>query len=339
MGKLMYKDKTYSSTVEMCTGLKYDNASSGLNAENVQDAIDEVAEKQAQLSNPNLFINGNFQIWSNGESFNVYGTTDGEEYLTPICDRWFAKHYDIDNMFQITKQSNGLRIMSVSEEMCYIYQVLDEETFNTLQGKTLTLSYSYTQSYGDVNHVEYETVEESMKIIVDSELDVFTEHTRIGLTSGINGCILNWVKLEVGEVATPCVPDSKDAIICKMKNEIDELNSNFKINNPNLLFDTSNIIYFTPTEGESYDFYGGCYYYKVGTKVYIHIGMKIDVDNVTLIYTLPEGYRPNHLVGFIGFGSNALEGVSKVQIEDNGKIKVYDGGGFVLIDIEYEAVN
>lgn len=223
MGKLMYMDKTYSSTVENCTGLKYDNASSGLDAENVQDAIDETNSNLSQLSNPNIFINGNFQIWSNGESFEVFGTNN-EGTTTVICDKWYAKHYDLENNYYITKAgAQGIRLFSASEVPCYIYQILDEETFNALQGKTVTLSWSYTQSYGDANHVEYETIEESEQILVGTDLDVFTAMTKIGFTNGIAGCIVHWIKLEVGELKTPCVPDSKDAIICKLEQEVDEL--------------------------------------------------------------------------------------------------------------------
>ena len=220
MGKLMYMDKTYSSTVENCTGLKYDNASSGLDAENVQDAIDETNSNLSQLSNPNIFINGNFQIWSNGESFEVFGTNN-EGTTTVICDKWYAKHYDLENNYYITKAgAQGIRLFSASEVPCYIYQILDEETFNALQGKTVTLSWSYTQSYGDANHVEYETIEESEQILVGTDLDVFTAMTKIGFTNGIAGCIVHWIKLEVGELKTPCVPDSKDAIICKLERNL-----------------------------------------------------------------------------------------------------------------------
>lgn len=197
----------------------YNNTESGLSSANIQNAIDEVVENtnvifknikndMSKISNPNLFINGNFQIWSNGESFDVYGVNN-EEYYETICDRWQVTHYDTHNNYLVTKESNGIRFESDSEEPCYIFQQLDEETFNSLQGKTLTLSYSYTNDTG-------ETVTDTREIIANSDLDIFTSKTRLGFT---NGYILHWVKLEVGEVATPCIPDSKDAIICKMENE------------------------------------------------------------------------------------------------------------------------
>ena len=193
-----------------------------LNRQNIElnkEEIDKANTNIAQIANPNLFINGNFQIWSNGESFEVYGTNN-EGTTTAICDKWYAKHYDLENNYYITKAgAQGIRLFSASEEPCYIYQILDEETFNALQGKTVTLSWSYTQSYGDANHVEYETIEESKKITVIEDLDVFTAMTRIGFTSGINGCIIHWIKMEVGELKTPCVPDTKDAIICRLEKQ------------------------------------------------------------------------------------------------------------------------
>ena len=167
----------------------------------------KVEEEVTHLHNPNLFINGNFQIWSNGESFDVYGANN-EEFATLTCDRWYAKHYDIENEYVITKDSNGMLFTSESTENCYVYQVLDEETFNALQGKTLTLSWAYTRDDGEI-------VANSKQIEMNSELDIFTERTRIGMASGY---ILHWAKLEVGEVTTPCIPDSKDVIVCKLEN-------------------------------------------------------------------------------------------------------------------------
>ena len=193
-----------------------------LNRQNIElnkEGIDKANTNIAQITNSNLFINGNFQIWSNEQSFEVYGTNN-EGTTTVICDKWYAKHYDLENNYYITKAgAQGIRLFSASEKPCSIYQILDEETFNALQGKTVTLSWSYTQSYGDANHVEYETIEESKKITVIEDLDVFTAMTRIGFTSGINGCIIHWIKMEVGELKTPCVPDSKDAIICKLEKQ------------------------------------------------------------------------------------------------------------------------
>lgn len=184
---------------------------------NIKEAVASRSEMQEltsrlnQLSNPNLFINGNFQIWSNGESFDVYGV-NSEEYYETICDRWRVKHYDIYNNYLVTKESNGIRFESDSEEPCYVFQQLDEETFNSLQGKTLTLSYSYTNDTG-------ETITDTKEIIANSDLDILTAKTRLGFT---NGYVLHWAKLEVGEVTTPCIPDSKDAIICKIEQKLNE---------------------------------------------------------------------------------------------------------------------
>lgn len=119
---------------------------------------------------------------------------------------------------------------------------------------------------------------------------------------------------------------------------VENLYKNFEINNPNLLFNISNRIYFTPTTGELYNGYGNCYYYKIGTKVHVHIGMKIDANDITLIYRLPEGYRPNSTIAIIGFGYTSIGDVSKIQINSQGDISVYDGGGYVLADIEYDAI-
>lgn len=186
---------------------------------------DNIKVLKDNVSNQNLFINGNFVISSNAESFEIYGTSNEESY-TRICDKWCAKHYDLENNYYITREGHGsgIRIVGIGDVQspCYIFQILDTDIFNSIVGKTVTLSWSYTQSFGDANHVEYETLTESEQIFVDYNIDLetFTTLTRIGFESGVNGCVVHWIKLEVGELQTKYIPDSKDAIICKLERRI-----------------------------------------------------------------------------------------------------------------------
>ena len=63
----------------------------------------------------------------------------------------------------------------------------------------------------------------------------------------------------------------------------------------------SNIIQsFIPQQATSYESYGGCYYYKIGTKVHVHLGISVPDTATKNIYTLPQGYRPYSRVGNSG---------------------------------------
>lgn len=101
----------------------------------------------------------------------------------------------------------------------------------------------------------------------------------------------------------------------------------------------SNIIQsFIPQQATSYESYGGCYYYKIGTKVHVHLGISVPDTATKNIYTLPQGYRPYSRVGNVGGGSN-VQNTGGIQIDTDGTIKAGSLEGYVLVDIEYDAFN
>ena len=101
----------------------------------------------------------------------------------------------------------------------------------------------------------------------------------------------------------------------------------------------SNIIQsFIPQQATSYESYGGCYYYKIGTKVHVHLGISVPDTATKNIYTLPQGYRPYSRVGNSGCGSN-VQNTGGIQIDTDGTIKAGSLEGYVLVDIEYDAFN
>lgn len=101
----------------------------------------------------------------------------------------------------------------------------------------------------------------------------------------------------------------------------------------------SNIIQsFIPQQATSYENYGGCYYYKIGTKVHVHLGISVPDTAIKIIYTLPQGYRPYSRVGNSGCGSN-IQNTGGIQIDTDGIIKAGSLEGYVLVDIEYDAFN
>lgn len=88
----------------------------------------------------------------------------------------------------------------------------------------------------------------------------------------------------------------------------------------------------------NYENYGNSYYYKVGTRVHIHLGLKIDTKEYTSIFILPEGYRPYSSVNFIGFGGSGLSSCG-VSISPSGNMSVQTQAGYGSIDLDFDAVS
>ena len=105
------------------------------------------------------------------------------------------------------------------------------------------------------------------------------------------------------------------------------------INSHNLK--SSIIHYVTPTVGSNYELYGNTYYYKVGSRVHVHVGISINAQTYTVIFTLPVGFRPKTMLGFVGVGSG-LDNFAGLQIKQDGKITVIAKNGYVLADMEFD---
>lgn len=91
----------------------------------------------------------------------------------------------------------------------------------------------------------------------------------------------------------------------------------------------------TPTVGSNYEMYGNTYYYKVGSRVHVHVGISINAQSYTVIFTLPVGFRPKTMLGFVGVGSG-LDNFAGLQIKADGKITVIAKNGYVLADMEFD---
>lgn len=109
------------------------------------------------------------------------------------------------------------------------------------------------------------------------------------------------------------------------------------INDASVLLDTNDVISFTPATCTPYAGYGNCYYYKIGTRVHVHIGVSGSNSIHYREFEMPIGYRPNG-GSFVAFGIGAnMDDSSVVQISDN-KINIKCVAGYCLADMEYDAV-
>lgn len=91
----------------------------------------------------------------------------------------------------------------------------------------------------------------------------------------------------------------------------------------------------TPTVGSNYEMYGNTYYYKVGSRVHVHVGISINAQTYTTILTLPVGFRPKTMLGFVGVGSG-LDNFAGLQIGTDGSIATIAKNGYVIADMEFD---
>lgn len=206
------------------------NASLVTNDKTVRGAINEVntslsdsENKIAQLSNPNLLINGDFQVWQRGTSFNQ--TATGSLYC---ADRWqFVKTGNAAN-FLVNKVAGGVKVTNTSSDGVATYMVQTIEVPEYLQGKKVTLSYegdlltskiyfnSVVKSGIGGQDLGSSDVNSSTKTIT-ATIPIGTKALSVMLYSTANYFTINRVKLESGSVATPFVPRTyaEELALCK----------------------------------------------------------------------------------------------------------------------------
>ena len=150
----------------------------------LESGLADAEEKVGALSNPNLLINGGFAVWQRGESFTIPRTGYGTGKYT--ADRWrvWANADSTGGNITVTKADDGMHIEA--DGAGFATYRFEEAEVKKLSGKTVTLS-------------------QSVDGVVSSAVRSFPTTGILNVTLPVSGTI-NWIKLELGEEATPYVP-------------------------------------------------------------------------------------------------------------------------------------
>ena len=150
----------------------------------LEGSMADTEEKVSTLSNPNLLINGGFAVWQRGESFTIPRTGYGTGKYT--ADRWrvWANADSTGGNITVTRADDGMHIEA--DGAGFATYRFEEAEVKKLSGKTVTLS-------------------QSVDGVVSSAERSFPTTGILNVALPVSGTI-NWIKLELGEEATPYVP-------------------------------------------------------------------------------------------------------------------------------------
>ncbi len=215
--------------------------------------INDITSNISQLSNQNLLINGDFQVWQRGENFNYNGTNNFNIYT---ADRWRLIQSEVGATARVHKTSeieeNTLTIdgfskptgieLALSQKLDYPLQKEDGKSY------TLSVLYSSTlnaelciREYDTNNIIGRKKMPASVAIsrisftFDSSKLSKINNRVEIYISFGSeetynnNQINLSNVKLEVGSVATSFSPRpyAEELALCQRYYEVTDLDNMF----------------------------------------------------------------------------------------------------------------
>lgn len=205
---------------------------------NVEDALQLLKSNMGQLSNPNLLINGDFQVWQRGTEQLV--DVNGTSYC---ADRWKVHQLNVLQSKQLTNDSRlskyCLRVenKNTSGTQVYLTQPFEDDYIDFLNDKLVTVSF-WIKGYNNATNVLYYEVGNKQvdKVYLTNEwqkvsgtvkanfvkdninmrgITIFTAGSNPILTN--QGYEISNIKLELGSVATPFVPRpyGEELVLCQ----------------------------------------------------------------------------------------------------------------------------
>ncbi|WAX12219.1 hypothetical protein CS266P3_00022 [Clostridium phage CS266P3] len=163
--------------------------------------------------------------------------------------------------------------------------------------------------------------------------------TQIGLLSNL--------KTIVKDSVVNAINSLYDSTIGKTLKTLEEVSSNTEQGyyvdalavrelNRKLNVSASDIVSITPLVGQNYPNWGGCYYYKSGSRVHVHLGIQgLPANTVATVFMLPDIVRPKTRILSIG-SSGSFPKVARVEISLDGGINVTSQDTYAAVDIDYD---
>lgn len=188
----------------------------------IDDNVNTLSNNIAQLSNPNLLINGDFQVWQRGTSFNNVAN----QY---VVDRWKLANAKANTTLveRSTDVPSGqpfnysIHIKEDTNGNSYLVQ-----HFETPPKGVVTLSFWYKSTTGISSYII--DAEQELHLLDIPASNVWTKITKtFEVTSlqrieiihylPIGECYMTGIKLEQGSIATPFVPRlyAEELALCK----------------------------------------------------------------------------------------------------------------------------
>lgn len=175
----------------------------------------KILARMGNLSNPNLLINGDFQVWQRGTSFNAPSTQ-----IVYTADRWCV---NTDASALVTKDtSGGLKVTSNSVgTFTNVIQKLEDDFVSKIIGKKVTLTVEFESGIELINVIGFTDILNTNNIFSNvkngNKMSVtFTptvankNHLYVQMIPNISNqgrsFVVKSVKLELGEIATPLSP-------------------------------------------------------------------------------------------------------------------------------------
>lgn len=106
--------------------------------------------------------------------------------------------------------------------------------------------------------------------------------------------------------------------------------------------DATNLCTVTPIvptldAGTHHATYGGCWYYKIGHHVCVHIGVaNITANTTTTLWQMPAGYIPYSGIAVNGQGSG-YNNVARARVTGTGAVIVNSTQAYATVYLEYDA--
>lgn len=199
----------------------------GHSAGNIRVATEtDISEVSSSLTGEQLLLNGGFDIWQKGESFNNVGG------LIYTADMWHTVWNNCNISKSKVSNINTLKCMGAVTTMHYpsIGQNFEDDFRNQLIGETMTLSAKirsigtpeYVNLYGMKNLIAVLPLDgewHEIKATGIAEDMHTTEFCDVRITAKckdiVSGFEVEWVKFELGDMATKFVPQDYGAELAK----------------------------------------------------------------------------------------------------------------------------